>query len=321
MLFGFHPQESLVLVLLEGSRQRMSFGMRLDLPPREHCDAAACQVADVLLAQGARSVLLVACTGDAARGDALVEACIDRLTLDGVTVVDAVRCDGDRYWSYGCIDVECCPPEGRAYDTGTSAAMVRAVVEGVEVLPNRAAVAARLAPVTGDARDRMQVATARAVADFTAVAEGVPQKQRPGVLARAGADRIRPILAAVAAECAEPLTDEEVAQLSVWCSLIAVRDVAWAQMAREDADEAFALWSQVARRVVPPFEPAVLALAGFAAWLKGDGASAWCAVERVEAVEPGYSMMQLLREVLLRAISPTSWPRLDAAEVWSALDD
>lgn len=320
VLFGFHPQESLVLVSLEGPQRRMGFGVRLDLPPLEHCEAAACQVADVLRAQGAGAVLLVACTADAQCGEALVEACADRLALDGVTVVDAVRCDGRRYWSYGCTDARCCPPEGRSYDTSTSAALVRAVVEGVEVLPDRAALAARLAPATGVVRDRMQAVTARAVADLTAVGEAVPEQQRPRALALAGADRVKPILARAAADPAQPLTDEEVAQLSVWCSLIVVRDIAWAQMTREDAADAFVLWSQVARRVVPPFEPAVLSLAGFAAWLKGDGASAWCAVERAEEVEPGYSMMQLLRETLLCAISPASWPRLDESEVWSVLD-
>lgn len=320
VLFGFQPQESLVLVSLEGARHRMGFGLRLDLPPLAHCEAAACQVGDVLRAQGAREILLVACTGDAQRAEALVEACADRLALDGVTVVDAVRCDGLRYWSYGCSDVGCCPPEGRPYDTSTSAALAQAVAEGVEVLPDRAALATRLAPVAGEARDRMQTATAQAVADLTAVAEGAPHEQRPRVLARAGADRVKPILARAAADPAQPLTDDEVATLSVWCSLVVVRDIAWAQMTREAAADAFALWAQVARRVVPPFEPAVLSLAGFAAWLKGDGASAWCAIERTEAIEPGYSMMQLLRETLLHAISPASWPRLDESEVWSALD-
>lgn len=320
VLFGFHPAESLVVVLLEGLRQRMTFGMRLDLPPPEHADAVACQVADVLRAHAATAALVVACTTQAADADVVVEACTDRLALDGVRVVEAVRCDGRRYWSYGCTDADCCPPAGRAYDTSTSAALAQAVAEGVEVLPDRAAVAARLTPVAGGDRRRMQAATDRVAADLAAVAAGVRKEQRPRVLARTGADRIKPILARAASDPEQLLSDEDVAQLSVWCSLIVVRDVAWAQMTREHAEAAFALWSQVARRVVPPFEPAVLSLAGFAAWLKGDGASAWCAVERVEAADPGYSMMQLLRETLVRAVPPTCWSRLDEAEVWSALD-
>jgi hypothetical protein len=309
-----------VVVLLDGPRQRMSFGMRLDLPPPEHCDAAACQVADVLRAHGATAVLIVACTARAADADAVVEACTDRLALDRVRVVEAVRCDGSRYWPYGCTDAGCCPPEGRSYDTSTSAALAQAVAEGVEVLPDRAAVAARIAPVSGPARQRMQATTARAASELAAVATGVCEEQRPRVLARSGADRIKPILARATRDPDHLLSDDEVAQLSVWCSLIVVRDVAWAQMTREDAEHAFALWSQVARRVVPPFEPAVLSLAGFAAWLKGDGASAWCAVERVEAADPDYSMMQLLRETLVRAVPPTCWSRLDEAEVWSVVD-
>ncbi len=320
VLFGFQPQESLVVVVLEGPRQRMGFGLRLDLPPSEHCDAAACQVADVVRAQAGRAVLLVALTRDADRADALVAACTDRLTLDGVLIVDAVRCDGRRYWCYGCVDPRCCPPEGRPYDINTSAALAQAVLEGVEVLPDRSALAARLAPVTGATRTRMQAATTRVVADITSLSDDVPEEERTRVLSRAGVDRVKPILARAATDPMECLTDLEVAQLSVWCSLIVVRDVAWAQMTRDDAEHAFALWSQVARRVLPPFEPAVLSLAGFAAWLKGDGASAWCAVERAEAADPDYSMMRLLRETLLRAVPPTCWQQLDEAEVWAVLD-
>ena len=59
--------------------------------------------------------------------------------------------------------------------------------------------------------------------------------------------------------------------------------------------------------MVPPYEPAVLSLAGFAAWLSGDGASAWCAVERAEAAAPHYSMAALLRETLTRCLPPDVW--------------
>jgi len=322
-LFGFHPERSLVVVRVHGPRQRLGFGMRLDLPALEHIEAVACHVADVMQRYDARTVLLVAYSDNAELADPVVEACMDRLTLDGVEVLEALRCDGLRYWSYGCADATCCSAAGTPYDATASHGLAEAVMAGVEVLPDRDAVAARLAAASGPVRDRMEVATRAAVADLRAVETAVAplaERERVRRLARDGAERVKPVIASATADPAVSLSDDDVGILSVWCSLIAVRDIAWAQMNRGNADAAFALWAQVARRVLPPFEPAVLSLAGFAAWLKGDGASAWCAVDRVEVADPGYSMMLLLRETLLRAISPSAWPQLDECEVWSSLD-
>jgi len=319
VLFGFHPRQSLVVVSLEGPQLRMGPAMRIDLPPGEHAEPIACQVADTLRRHAVRAVLLVAYSDDPGLADPIVDACRDRLVLDRVSVVEAVRCDDSRYWSYQCHDPDCCPPTGTPYDASTSPVLAEAVLAGLEVLPDRAAVRERLAPVTGAARDAVVAACEAEAAELAKIMAAAPPGRRQQVVVEAGAARVKPILAKAVAAPGEPLSDAEVAQLSVWCSLILVRDVAWAQISRANAAASFAVWAQVARRVVPPFEPAVLCLTAFAAWMKGDGASAWCAVERAEAVDPGYSMMQLLRDILAAAISPVGWPQLDEAEVWAAL--
>jgi hypothetical protein len=52
----------------------------------------------------------------------------------------------------------------------------------------------------------------------------------------------------------------------------------------------------------------------FAAWLAGDGALAWCAVDRCQAVEPDHSLAGLVAQLLESATSPDDWevlrPRL-----------
>jgi hypothetical protein len=115
------------------------------------------------------------------------------------------------------------------------------------------------------------------------------------------------------------MSDAEAAQLSVWCSLVVVRDLAWSRISRADAGRSVTLWSAVSRRVVPPYEPAVLSLAGFAAWVSGDGATAWCAVDRALAADPGYSMARLLEEALARCAPPDVWVPPPRAVVLSAL--
>jgi len=320
VLFGFHPEESLVVVALEGPRSRAGFRIRVDLPRPEDHDSLACHVADVLRHQNTNSALLVAYSADPSLADPLIEACWDRLVLDGVTIVEAVRCDGSRYWSYRCHEPACCPPEGTPYDVATSAGMAHAVAEGIEVLPDRAALAGRLAAPQGQLWTRMQSAVAVAAAEMASIAAQTGDAERPRVLAEIGVARVKPMVLRALDEPGATLEDADVAQILVWCSLIVVRDVAWAQMTPQNATASFALWSQVARRALPPFEPAVLSLAGFAAWIKGDGAAAWCAVERAEGADPDYSMMALLRETLTRVVPPSAWQPFDEALVWSVLD-
>jgi hypothetical protein len=78
-------------------------------------------------------------------------------------------------------------------------------------------------------------------------------------------------------------------------------------MTRADAGGHVELWRDVVRRTPLDLLAAPAALLGFAAWLAGDGALAWCAVERSQQAEPDYSLAGLLAEALVNAIPPTSW--------------
>jgi hypothetical protein len=67
------------------------------------------------------------------------------------------------------------------------------------------------------------------------------------------------------------------------------------------------LWRDVVRRAPLDLLAAPAALLGFAAWLSGDGALAWCAVDRCRQAEPGYSLAGLLADALAGAVPPSSW--------------
>ena len=56
------------------------------------------------------------------------------------------------------------------------------------------------------------------------------------------------------------------------------------------------LWRDVVRRAPADLRAAPAALLGFAAWLSGDGALAWCAVECALEAEPDYSLAGLLTQ-------------------------
>jgi len=336
VVLGFEPHESLVLVAVAGPRT--GFHVRVDLPLRrndegndEEVAALVDQVTAAALTQECARVAVVgfstAKTAQERRHvDDLLEAVAKRLDDHGVDVLDVLRTDGGRYWSLRCTDAGCCLPGGTPYDPAASELRAEATLAGIAVAPDRDAVAARLAAVSGEAAVGMRAATRAAEQEVVAAlglrgrrALARPPARALRAGAQAGATRVDRLLdrlldqlraqveAGGGAAVDDGLSDADAAALSVWCSMTCFRDLAWCRMTCDDARQQLALWSAVARRVVPPYEPAVLSLAGFAAWLSGDGASAWCAVERAERADPAYSMAALLRETLTRCLPPDVW--------------
>jgi Domain of unknown function (DUF4192) len=309
VLFGFRPTDSLVVICLEGDRGSVGFRLRVDLPPPDLCDQLAAYLCDVLLRNAATDVIVVACSDAAAVADPAVAALRRRLTSAGVEVREAVRCTDDRFWSYVCDDPVCCPPEGRIFDADASRLVVEAVFAGMEVVPDRETLAARVGPVEGAERDRMRDAIAAECAVLLrALGDREPDAMQhdPDLVAE-GVRRVRDVVESAIAEPDRTLSDADAATLSVWCSLDVVRDDAWSRIDLDNATEQLRIWAAAARKVTPPYEPAVLGLAGFSAWLSGDGALAWCAVERADGIDPDEPLVDRLRPLLLTATPPSSW--------------
>ena len=110
-------------------------------------------------------------------------------------------------------------------------------------------------------------------------------------------------------------TDPELAAAAVSVVSGPRRDEAWAWLDRSRANRAVALWSDAVRRLPDSHVAAPAAVLAFAAWLAGDGALAWCAVDRCRDVEPGHSLAHLVAGLLEDATSPATWetlrPQLD----------
>jgi hypothetical protein len=85
-------------------------------------------------------------------------------------------------------------------------------------------------------------------------------------------------------------------------------------LARGDARRAVELWSDAVRRLPDTYVAGPAAVLAFAAWLLGDGALAWCAVDRCRDAEPTHSLAGLVAQLLESATSPDEWtvlqPRL-----------
>ncbi|QZY30869.1 DUF4192 domain-containing protein [Nocardioides coralli] len=61
------------------------------------------------------------------------------------------------------------------------------------------------------------------------------------------------------------------------------------------------------RRAPDDLAPHAAAVLGFVAWVSGDGALAWCAVDRARALDPDHSLARLVADLLVAAVSPEEW--------------
>jgi hypothetical protein len=207
------------------------------------------------------------------------------------------------------VEPECCPPEGKPFDAGASEVSAAAVFAGQVALPDRAALVAQVAPVTGAARSAVRRATARAERSLAALLHEAPVADlRSGRAVRAaGTTAVRGALRRH--RRGQRLSDDEVAWLSLLLTHLPVRDHAWERT--DGRDEDIALWTDVLRRAEPDLIAAPAALLAFAAWRAGQGALAAVALERGLAEHPDYPLALLLDDLLRRGVPPSEldgWP-------------
>jgi hypothetical protein len=294
-LFGFTPSESLIAIAANGPRRRFGFRLRVDIPDDEDVDELAALVTRHLHHQAAEAAVLIAVTERQAVAGRLLAA-VER-GLAPIELVVGVRATATHYWtSEAGFPIEGIPFEKSPHHLS----IVKAIAAGQEILPDRQALVDRFRAVEGPRRRLMLRATdevLRQVLPLISQAQGAD-------LAVAGMREVGPILERGSIG---RLDDGDVVRLAVWTSAVAVRDAVWARITCDNAETMLGLLTQVSRSVVPPFEPAVLSLAAFAAWLTGDGAQALIAVERALSADPGYSMAGLILQLLEGGVSPSHW--------------
>lgn len=295
-LFGFRPEESIVAVATHGPRRRFGFRLRMDLPEARHAEDVGPLIASHLRHQGAEGAILIAVTERQEDARTLLDAV--HAELGEIALIARIRADGKRYWT----DEPDFPEEGIAYETSPHhLAIVQAVAAGQQILPDREALVARFAGPVGERRRWLEQAAGAVLDEILPVLA----RAEAGALERLGMEVVGPLLDRASAGHA--LTDDERLRIAAWVSTIDVRDAVWARITRDTAEDMLRVLTVVVGSVVPPFEPAVLSLAAFAAWLTGDGAQALIATERALEADPGYSMAALMLDVLEQAVPPSSW--------------
>ncbi len=310
-LIGFHPGKSLVVMGIGRPRARIQLAFRYDLPdPPDAVHAAdiAEHAAEVLRHRRLSTVIGVG-YGPGALVTPVADALAAALRQAGLRLHELLRVEDGRYWSYVCQNPECCPADGVPFDVSASPAAAAMTVAGLVAYPDRAALARTLAPVTGAAARSMDRATSQArerAASLIAQASPSPgDKQRTRLLVDEGRRAVREAISTYRAG-GGLLDDDAVAWLTVVMAHLAVRDDAWARMDPGYREAHLRLWTDVARRAAPAYLPAPASLLAFTAWQSGDGALANIAIDRALAADPGYSLAQLLRDIMDAGVPPSA---------------
>ena len=294
-LLGFHPAESVVVLFFEGGRVALT--ARLDLPGTPGAaptvELMAEQIAQLAGHGRTASVVLVCYTAAAERRPDLERLARD----DRLRVREAVQVAPERWWSLLCTSPDCCPPTGTPYDLSAHPLCAEAVLAGMSVEPDRAAVAAWVAGPPEAETARLEGMGAGALLDLMVFGRVVRQRLMQHLVERSLPDPTA-------------LSDGDCAELAALTVDLEVRDVAWALMSRDEAPAHLELWRRVVSRTADPLSPGPLGLQSMAAWLTGNGALLNCGIERLAALHPDYGLLQILQDLSWRALPPSSWDDL-----------
>lgn len=287
VLLGFEPAESLVMLTFGCDPP---FHARADLPS---ASADLPELVDSLLGparqHGVGRVILVAYSEAGRPADRALAAVARGLRRSGIEVLVGLRTDGRRW--HPVPKQAGVPAHGVPYDVSGHPFAAQAVFDGRVVHGSRE----RLAATLRADRD--------AVARVVGALAGLPGHAAPPLEEGCWA---RELVVRHTRDGTSP-PDADLARLLRGVLDVQVRDAAWSALRREVAVAHVGFWSDVVRRTPDPLVAAPAALLAFAAWQAGDGALAWCAVDRCREVDPAYSLAGLVVRILDGAVPPTAW--------------
>jgi len=285
-LLGFHPEESLVVLVVDGGLVAVT--ARVDLAESSLPDGVEAVLSRIWRRFPAADAWFVAYTADADLGWAVLERCdafLDTAAFRRLTLVDGGR------WRTDHPDGPC----GR-HDPTASLMAAEATVHGLVARPSRADLARLLDGPPEDEVDGLLALAGRVDAELA----GLRQGRWAGVMGEAlRGFRLR-----------QQLTDADAARLALLAAHPDARDVALLAMARPEASQHLDLWRRVVNRTPPAHQGYALALLGMAAWITGEGALASMCLERAELLVPESYLVGILGHVTDAVVPPSVWDEL-----------
>lgn len=284
---GFAPQESICAIATSGPRHRLGFTMRVDLPDQDdHVRQIARFVAGHLRGQGADGAIVLVVSSRTARAAEAARAVEG--ALGGIRPVVTAWTDSSRYWTTSDDD-----PAGAPLDLSPHhPAMLEAVLAGQEVLPDRATLEDRWRPCDGPGATWLLTQVVQVEREL------VEQSWRaPTDLAVAGLQEVQEVVGTVDRSGIDAVEARSLLRLGIWLTLGAVRDGLWPTL-EDCGPERLVTWRELARRSPGVYAAVPYTVAGYLAYLRGDGAQAAIGFERARTADPGYTMAATLGDAL-----------------------
>jgi hypothetical protein len=291
VVLGFVPEDSLVMLTFGAGR---TFHARVDLPPRaQHVDEVINALLEPAVRHRVERAVFLAYSDDVGWAEEVTGRVRAAFRRRGIGVIGRIAADGRRWWA---LPLETGDP-GTPYDVSAHPFAAQAVLHGLVTHRSRDELSATLAPdLVGVAAVERALASRPALLGEHLVAEAA---WAVDFVRRCLADSVRP----------EP---EATARLLAGLLDPGVRDAVWTTMSRGEAIPFVELWTDVVRRAPASHLAAPAAILGFAAWLAGHGALAWCAADRSREADPDNPLVRLLAESLAAATPPAAWDEMSA---------
>lgn len=325
IVLGFTPQDSLVVLTFgangvsspASSRRRTDepsgvpgsdgpgLHLRIDLPADPaHVSRVVEEVVAPCRRYGVALAAAVVYSRDGTVAEALGDELREAFDRAGIHLVDLVRADGTHWFAIGERAGRSRAAAGTPYDAAAHPARTEAVVRGRVVHASRDDLAALLDPLPGEERRGVE----RAVA-----VERYRQLARTGPAESAWVTATVERLAATHEPDGEGgvqggryLEDREAGRMLLALEIGHHRDASWVHLTRATSAAHLALWTDLLRRAPEGVRAGPAALTALAAWLHGNGALAWCAVDRCLDEVPEHGLGRLVGD-LLSAATPPSW--------------
>ncbi len=286
LALGFVPERSVVMVSIGPGGMHA----RVDLP---HDPDDVDDVVEALLRparrNGVTDVVVVVYDDDTTVADEAAWSIHEEFTAAGIEVREVLRVHDD-HWYAVLPGAPLAAYQGVRFTLAEHRFTAQGVFDGRVTHASREALRATIAP---------DPAAAREVAPQIAQAPLLPTGAVAGLTRRH-------------LERGTTFSTAELASIAVSVVVGERRDEAWVWLTRADARRAVELWSDAVRRLPATHVAAPAAVLGFAAWLVGDGALAWCAVDRCRETVPDHSLAELVARLLEAATAPDSWEPLRA---------
>jgi hypothetical protein len=322
-LIGFVPQESIVVVALQGDLVQLQ--CRMDFPDPRDVAVVLDHLAETVGRHQPTNVLVVTYRrqdGQPSRTDRRVhDALTGRFEARGIRVRESLLVRRDRWFSLMCDSPTCCPPEGRPVPSVPRVA-AELVGRGLSFATDRAELERELSPVLGPARVAVDQATEEVEQEwlvrcragdldaFTQVADEALATWRSVLGQRSATHRAGDPRGAGPA-----LSAHDVARLTVPLVDVHLRDAAIAAVEEVEPEVGLPLLVELVRRAHHDYVAPPAAMLAWLRWSAGDGGRANVAIDVALARCPGYRLAELVATAICHGVRFPATTGLDADAV------